>query len=118
MARKVVGVGSVGTRCWIVLLLGKDDQDPLLIQVKEADHSVLAEHVGESEYANQGQRVATGQRLMEASSDILLGWERAEGIDGQTREFYIRQLRDWKCHRAACRQSSGGEPCCVGILVR
>ncbi|MEY9837985.1 DUF2252 domain-containing protein [Streptacidiphilus sp. EB103A] len=96
MARKVVGVGSVGTRCWIVLLLGKDDADPLLIQVKEADHSVLAEHVGASEYSNQGQRVVAGQRLMQASSDILLGWERAKGMDGQTRDFYVRQLRDWK----------------------
>jgi uncharacterized protein (DUF2252 family) len=96
MARKVVGVGSVGTRCWIVLLLGKDEADPLLIQVKEADQSVLAEHVGTSEYPNQGQRVVAGQRLMQASSDILLGWERAEGIDGQTRDFYVRQLRDWK----------------------
>ena len=96
MARKVVGVGSVGTRCWIVLLLGKDGADPLLIQVKEADTSVLAEHVGASEYPNQGRRVVVGQRLMQAASDILLGWERAKGIDGQTRDFYIRQLRDWK----------------------
>jgi uncharacterized protein (DUF2252 family) len=96
MARKVVGVGSVGTRCWILLLLGKDDQDPLLIQVKEADTSVLAAHAGESEYANQGRRVVAGQRLMQAASDIFLGWERAEGIDGRQRDFYIRQLRDWK----------------------
>jgi uncharacterized protein (DUF2252 family) len=96
MARKVVGVGSVGTRCWIVLLLGRDDADPLLLQVKEAGDSVLAEHVGESRYDNQGQRVVAGQRLMQAASDIFLGWERVEGIDGQTRDFYIRQLRDWK----------------------
>ena len=96
MARKVVGVGSVGTRCWILLMLGKDDQDPLLIQVKEADRSVLAAHVGESAYANQGQRVVAGQRLMQATSDIFLGWERAGGIDGQQRDFYVRQLRDWK----------------------
>lgn len=96
MARKVVGVGSVGTRCWIVLLLGKDDQDPLLIQVKEAGDSVLAEHVGSSEYRNGGRRVVAGQRLMQATSDIFLGWERAQGIDGRTRDFYIRQLRDWK----------------------
>jgi uncharacterized protein (DUF2252 family) len=96
MARKVVGVGSVGTRCWIVLMLGRDDQDPLLIQVKEADHSVLAEYAGASAYPNQGQRVVAGQRMMQATSDVLLGWERATGIDGQSRDFYIRQLRDWK----------------------
>ena len=96
VARKVVGVGSVGTRCWILLLLGRDDQDPLLIQVKEADHSVLAEHVGESVYPHQGQRVVAGQRLMQAASDIFLGWERTKGVDGRTRDFYLRQLRDWK----------------------
>ena len=96
MARKVVGVGSVGTRCWIVLLLGRDDQDPLLLQIKEADHSVLAPYAGASAYPNQGRRVVAGQRLMQATSDILLGWERAEGIDGQSRDFYVRQLRDWK----------------------
>ena len=96
VARKVVGVGSVGTRCWIVLLLGKDEQDPLLIQLKEADTSVLAAQVGDSEYANQGQRVVAGQRLMQAASDIFLGWDRIEGIDGRQRDFYVRQLRDWK----------------------
>ncbi|MEU8516560.1 DUF2252 domain-containing protein [Kitasatospora sp. NPDC048722] len=96
MARKVVGVGSVGTRCWIVLMLGRDEEDPLLIQVKEAERSVLAEYAGESEYDNQGQRVVAGQRLMQAASDIFLGWERATGIDGQERDFYVRQLRDWK----------------------
>jgi uncharacterized protein (DUF2252 family) len=96
VARKVVGVGSVGTRCWIVLMLGKDDQDPLLIQLKEADTSVLAAHVGASEYGNQGQRVVAGQRLMQATSDIFLGWERGEGVDGRQRDFYVRQLRDWK----------------------
>src|SRR4051794_1351359 len=94
MARKVVGVGSVGTRCWIVLLLGRDDEDPLLLQVKEASASVLAEHVGSSEYTNQGQRVVAGQRLMQAASDVFLGWDRAEGFDGKTRDFYVRQLRD------------------------
>jgi len=96
VARKVVGVGSVGTRCWIVLMLGRDDQDPLLIQLKEAGPSVLAEYAGDSEYANQGQRVVAGQRLMQATSDIFLGWERIEGIDGHQRDFYVRQLRDWK----------------------
>ena len=97
MARKVVGVGSVGTRCWIVLMLGRDDADPLFLQVKEAEASVLSRFVGASKYANQGQRVVAGQRLMLASSDIFLGWQRAEaGLDGRQRDFYVRQLRDWK----------------------
>ncbi|MGP3683433.1 DUF2252 domain-containing protein [Streptomyces sp. IBSNAI002] len=96
MARKVVGVGSVGTRCWILLLLGRDGRDPLLLQAKEADTSVLATHVGASRYDNQGERVVSGQRLMQAASDIFLGWERLEGLDGVRRDFYIRQLRDWK----------------------
>ena len=97
MARKVVGVGSVGTRCWIVLLLGRDDSDPLFLQVKEAEASVLSRFVGASKFANQGQRVVAGQRLMQASSDIFLGWQRIEaGLDGRPRDFYVRQLRDWK----------------------
>jgi uncharacterized protein (DUF2252 family) len=97
MARKVVGVGSVGTRCWIVLMLGRDETDPLFLQVKEAEASVLSRFVGASKYANQGQRVVAGQRLMQASSDIFLGWQRTEaGLDAQTRDFYVRQLRDWK----------------------
>jgi hypothetical protein len=108
IARKVVGVGSVGTRCWIVLLLGRDDNDPLLLQVKEAGDSVLAQHVGESTYDNQGERVVAGQRLMQAAGDIFLGWERAEGIDGQTRDFYIRQLRDWKGVAVAEQMSPQG----------
>ncbi len=96
LARKVVGVGSVGTRCWVVLLLGRDDQDPLLLQAKEAQASVLAEHVGASEYVNQGQRVVAGQRLMQTASDIFLGWQHVTGIDGRPRDFYVRQLYDWK----------------------
>ncbi|WP_306330132.1 DUF2252 domain-containing protein [Streptomyces venezuelae] len=96
VARKVVGVGSVGTRCWIFLLLGRDDQDPLFLQAKEADTSVLAPYAGASAYRNQGERVVSGQRLMQATSDILLGWERVDGIDGRRRDFYVRQLRDWK----------------------
>ena len=97
MARKVVGVGSVGTRCWIVLMLGRDESDPLFLQVKEAEASVLSRFVGASTYTNMGQRVVAGQRLMQASSDIFLGWQRAEaGLDGQQRDFYVRQLRDWK----------------------
>ncbi|MEU9121538.1 DUF2252 domain-containing protein [Streptomyces sp. NPDC048506] len=96
MARKVVGVGSVGTRCWVVLLLGKDADDPLLLQAKEAGESALAAHTGPSRYANQGERVVSGQRLMQAASDIFLGWERVAGFDGRQRDFYVRQLRDWK----------------------
>jgi uncharacterized protein (DUF2252 family) len=96
MARKVVGVGSVGTRCWILLMLGRDKSDPLFLQVKEAEASVLSRFVGASKYANQGQRVVAGQQLMQASSDIFLGWQRAEGTDGNSRDYYVRQLRDWK----------------------
>jgi uncharacterized protein (DUF2252 family) len=97
MARKVVGVGSVGTRCWVVLMLGRDSGDPLFLQVKEAEQSVLSRFVGASKHANQGQRVVAGQRLMQASSDIFLGWQRTEaGLDGRARDFYVRQLRDWK----------------------
>ena len=97
IARKVVGVGSVGTRCWIVLMLGRDESDPLFLQVKEAEASVLSRFVGASKYTNMGERVAAGQRLMQASSDIFLGWQRAQaGLDGQQRDFYVRQLRDWK----------------------
>ena len=97
VARKVVGVGSVGTRCWIVLMLGRDESDPLFLQVKEAEESVLSRFLGASEYPNQGQRVVAGQRLMQASSDIFLGWQRvAAGLDGKQRDFYVRQLRDWK----------------------
>jgi uncharacterized protein (DUF2252 family) len=96
IARKVVGVGSVGTRCWIVLLLGKDDDDPLFLQAKEADESVLAPYAGAGDHATQGERVVAGQRLMQATSDIFLGWERTTGLDGRRRDFYVRQLRDWK----------------------
>ena len=96
MARKVVGVGSVGTRAWILLMLGRDDQDPLFLQAKEAQESVLERFVGKSQYANSGQRVVAGQRLMQAASDIFLGWHRLTGLDGQVRDFYMRQLRDWK----------------------
>jgi len=96
VARKVVGVGSVGTRCWVALLLGRDDADPLLLQVKEAGTSVLADHLPASEFGNQGERVVAGQRLTQAASDIFLGWARVEGLDGQRRDFYVRQLQDWK----------------------
>jgi uncharacterized protein (DUF2252 family) len=97
IARKVVGVGSVGTRAWIALMLGRDGQDPLFLQLKEAEASVLEEFLGPSEFDNHGERVVTGQRLMQASSDIFLGWLHVEeGIDGQNRDFYGRQLKDWK----------------------
>jgi uncharacterized protein (DUF2252 family) len=96
IARKVVGVGSVGTRCWIVLLLGRDEDDPLLLQAKEAGESVLAAHTGSVRYDNQGRRVVAGQRLIQTTSDILLGWTHAVGLDGHERDFYVRQLRDWK----------------------
>ena len=96
MAHKVVGVGSVGTRAWIILMLGRYDQDPLFLQAKEAQSSVLEPFVSKGRYANQWQRVVEGQRLMQAASDIFLGWERAGGVDGRTRDFYLRQLRDWK----------------------
>jgi uncharacterized protein (DUF2252 family) len=96
-ARKVVGVGSVGTRVWIVLLLGRDDGDPLFLQMKEAQRSVLEPHLGRSEFANNGRRVVEGQRLMQPISDILLGWIRTTGwIDGMDRDFYVRQLWDGK----------------------
>jgi uncharacterized protein (DUF2252 family) len=97
LARKVVGVGSVGTRAWIALMLGRDGQDPLFLQFKEAQSSVLEDFTAKSQYANHGERVVAGQHLMQASSDIFLGWLHvAEGIDGQERDFYGRQLKDWK----------------------
>ena len=97
LARKVVGVGSVGTRAYIALMLGRDGQDPLFLQMKEAEASVLEEFLSPSEFSNHGERVVTGQRLMQASSDIFLGWLHVEtGLDGKPRDFYARQLKDWK----------------------
>jgi uncharacterized protein (DUF2252 family) len=96
MARKVVGVGSVGTRSWVLLLLGRDDNDPLFLQAKEAGESVLEKYVGKSEFSHHGERVVAGQRTMQASGDIFLGAHRVHGLDDQDRDFYIRQLRDWK----------------------
>jgi uncharacterized protein (DUF2252 family) len=96
-ARKVVGVGSVGTRAWIALLLGRDGTDPLFLQIKEAEASVLEEFLGPSELDNHGERVVDGQRLMQASSDIFLGWLHLQSrLDGQPRDYYCRQLRDQK----------------------
>jgi len=96
LARKVVGVGSVGTRSWIGLLLGRDEQDPLFLQFKEADESVLERYAGESPFANHGRRVVEGQRLMQAASDVMLGWTRVTGLDGERRDYYVRQLWDGK----------------------
>ncbi|TWP49452.1 DUF2252 domain-containing protein [Lentzea tibetensis] len=97
LARKVVGVGSVGTRSWMILMLGDDARDPLFLQAKEAGPSALEEFTKPSEFDNAGQRVVVGQRLMQAVSDIFLGWVRVkEGLDGRMRDFYVRQLRDWK----------------------
>ncbi len=96
LARKVVGVGSVGNRAWIALFLGHDNDDPLFLQVKEAQASVLEEFLGESRTRNHGQRVVEGQRLMQATSDILLGWVRVTGLDGIKRDYYVRQLWDGK----------------------
>ena len=95
-ARKVVGVGSVGARTWILLLVGRDDNDPLFLQFKEAQASVLEPFLGRSQYAQHGQRVVEGQRMMQAAPDILLGWERIATIDGEKKDFYIRQLWDAK----------------------
>jgi uncharacterized protein (DUF2252 family) len=96
-ARKLVGVGSVGTRAWIALLFGQDGQDPLFLQMKEAEASVLEDFLTPSEFENHGERVVTGQHLMQAFTDIFLGWLHVDaGLDGQERDFYGRQLKDWK----------------------
>jgi uncharacterized protein (DUF2252 family) len=95
-ARKVVGVGSVGTRAWICLMLGRDGDDPLFLQFKEAQPSVLEPFLGRSEFGNSGQRVVEGQRLTQAASDIMLGWIKVDAPDGVQRDFYVRQLWDAK----------------------
>ena len=121
-ARKVVGVGSVGTRAWIVLLLGGDSSDPLFLQAKEAQASVLERHLGESPYDDHGQRVVEGQRLMQAASDIFLGWVTVEGIDGEERCFYVRQLWDGKgsadIERMSGRDLSAYASLCGEALAR
>jgi uncharacterized protein (DUF2252 family) len=97
MARKVVGVGSVGTRCWIILLHGERHEDVLFLQAKEAEASVLEEFVGASTFACAGERVVTGQRLIQASSDIFLGWlTTVSPFDDREHDYYVRQLKDWK----------------------
>ncbi len=92
----MVGVGSVGTRAWVVLMVGRDSDDPLILQAKEAEASVLEQFVGKSGYATHGERVVAGQHLMQAASDIFLGYQQTTGPDGVVRDYYIRQLRDWK----------------------
>jgi uncharacterized protein (DUF2252 family) len=97
VARKVVGVGSVGTDAWIALFVGRDDDDPLMLQIKEAQASVLEEFVGASAHRNAGERVVAGQRITQATGDIFLGWMRVkQTISGVSRDYYVRQLRDWK----------------------
>jgi uncharacterized protein (DUF2252 family) len=96
VARKVVGVGSVGMRAWILLLSGRDDDDPLFLQAKEAQPSVLEEFVGSADAGTDGERVVNGQHLMQATSDIFLGWQSLDGIDGVRRDYFVRQLKDWK----------------------
>ncbi len=96
LALKVVGVGSVGTRCWVALFIGRDQTDPLFLQLKQAEASVLEPFTGKSKFNNHGQRVVEGQRLMQAASDVLLGWQRVAGPDGVERDFYVRQMWDWK----------------------
>jgi uncharacterized protein (DUF2252 family) len=123
LARKVVGVGSVGTRCWIALMLDSHDSDPLFLQVKEAEPSVLSEFAGPSQYDNQAQRVVVGQRFIQAAPDILLGWVRvAAGTDGQHHDYYVRQLRDWKLSADLAGLSPGRlrrfAGCCAWTLAR
>ncbi len=114
VARKVVGVGSVGTRAWVVLFMGRDDADPLFLQVKEAQASVLESFVGKSQYANHGQRVVEGQRLMQAAGDIFLGFMPVTGADGVTRDFYMRQLWDWK----ASADVESMDPVALGVYAQ
>ena len=95
-AYKMVGVGSVGTRCYIMLLLGRDHNDPLFLQIKEAQASVLEPFLPKSTYSHHGERVVAGQRLMQAATDIFLGWQRIKGLDGVSRDYYVRQFQDWK----------------------
>ena len=122
LARKVVGVGSVGTRAFVLLFLGRDTGDPLFLQAKEAQASVLEGFAGRSPFQNQGRRVVEGQRLMQAASDILLGWVRTRGADGAERDFYVRQLWDWKVSvdvgTLRPRQMSNYASACAWTLAR
>ncbi len=108
MARKVVGVGSVGTRAWVFLLVGRDGKDPLVLQAKEAQASVLEPYLGASEFENHGERVVQGQRISHAASDTFLGWQRSAGLDGREHDFYVRQLWDWKASADLSRMNEWG----------
>ena len=110
IARKVVGVGSVGMRAWIVLTLGRDTSDPLFLQLKQAEESVLERFVGRSKYRNHGRRVVEGQRLMQASSDIMLGWYKVLAFDGKWHDFYVRQLWDGKASLDVTKMSAAVFP--------
>jgi uncharacterized protein (DUF2252 family) len=108
MARKVVGVGSVGTRAWVVLLVARDGEDALVLQAKEAQPSVLEPFLGQSEYQTHGERVVRGQRMMQAATDIFLSWQRSAGLDGTERDYYVRQLWDWKASADLSRMTEHG----------
>jgi len=108
MARKVVGVGSVGTRAWVFLLAGRDGRDPLVLQAKQAQASVLEPYLGRSEFSNHGERVVHGQRISQAAVDIFLSWQRSEGLDGAEHDFYVRQLWDWKASADLAALSESG----------
>ncbi len=108
MARKVVGVGSVGTRAWVLLFVGRGGRDPLVLQMKEAQASVLEPYLGASKFANHGERVVRGQRLSQAAIDVFLGWQRSLGLDGNEHDFYIRQLWDWKASIDLSTMSESG----------
>jgi len=108
MARKVVGVGSVGTRAWVLLFAGRGGRDPLVLQMKEAQASVLEPYLGESVFENHGERVVRGQRLSQAALDVFLGWQRSVGLDGRERDFYVRQLWDWKASIDLSQMTYGG----------
>jgi len=108
MARKVVGVGSVGTRAWVILLVGRNGQDALVLQAKQAETSVLEPYLGRSEYATHGERVVRGQRMMQAATDIFLSWQRSVSLDGVERDYYVRQLWDWKASADLSRMTEHG----------
>jgi uncharacterized protein (DUF2252 family) len=108
MARKVVGVGSVGTRAWVFLFVGREGKDPLVLQAKQAQASVLEPYLGTSEFDNHGERVVRGQWISQAASDIFLSWQRSEGLDGREHDFYVRQLWDWKASADLSTLSESG----------
>ena len=108
MARKVVGIGSVGTRAWVILLVGRGGQDAVMLQAKEAQTSVLEPHLGISEYDTHGERVVRGQRMMQAATDIFLSWQRSPDLEGVERDFYVRQLWDWKASADLSRMTEHG----------